>query len=136
MNERPLRSGQLAELAGVSPDTLRHYERLKLLAAPRRSAGNYRLYPPQALERVRLIRNALAAGFSLGELSKILKIRDNAGAPCRQVKSLLEQKLQKLDEEITRLLATRDHLRTVLADWEVRLAKTPEGKPARLLETL
>jgi DNA-binding transcriptional MerR regulator len=56
-----LRSGELATLAGVSPDTLRHYERMKLLAVPPRSSGNYRMYPLEAVERIRLIRHALAA---------------------------------------------------------------------------
>ena len=131
-----LRSGELAELAGISPDTLRHYERMKLLAVPRRSPGNYRLYPPEAVERVRLIRHALAVGFSLPELAKILKVRDTAGAPCRQVKQLLEEKLRTMEEQIADLVAMRDHLGTILADWDERLAHTPEGKPARLLETL
>ena len=66
-----LRSGELARLAGISADTLRHYERMKVLAAPRRSAGNYRHYPPEALDRVRLIRRALAVGFSLPELARL-----------------------------------------------------------------
>ena len=85
-------------MAGISSDSLRHYERMKLLAPRRRSAGNYRLYPPEAVDRVRLIRHALAVGFSLPELAKILKVRDKAGAPCRQVKRLLEEKLRRLQE--------------------------------------
>lgn len=131
-----LRSGELAALAEISADTLRHYERMKLLAVPRRSAGNYRLYPVEALERVRLIRHALAVGFSLPELAKILKVRDAGGAPCRQVRRLLEEKALKMDEQIGDLVAMRKHLRTVLADWDARLTHTSNGKPARLLETL
>jgi MerR family transcriptional regulator, Zn(II)-responsive regulator of zntA len=131
-----LRSGELARQAGVSADTLRHYERMKLLAAPRRSAGNYRMYPPDALDRVRLIRRALSVGFSLAELVKILKVRDGGGAPCRQVKRLLEEKLFQVNEQITELIAMREHLGTVLEDWDRRLQGTPEGKPARLLESL
>ena len=137
MDQKPyLRSGELADLAGISPDTLRHYERMKLLPVPRRSSGNYRLYPPEAVERVQLIRHALAVGFSLPELAKILKVRDKAGAPCRQVKRLLEEKLHTMDEHIADLVAMRDHLRTILADWDERLAHTPEGEPAKLLETM
>ena len=137
VDQKPyLRSGELAALAGISPDTLRHYERMKLLATPRRSAANYRLYPREALDRVRLIRRALAVGFSLPELAKILKVRDAGGAPCRQVKRLLEEKLLTMDEQIGDLVAMRKHLRTVLADWDERLTHTSKGKPARLLETL
>ena len=85
--EKPyLRSGELASLSGISADTLRHYEPMKLLATPRRSSGNYRLYPSEALDRVRLIQRALAVGFSLSELSEILAVRDGGGSPCRKVK--------------------------------------------------
>jgi DNA-binding transcriptional MerR regulator len=130
-----LLSGELAKLAGISADTLRHYERMKLLAAPRRSPGNYRLYPRETADRVRLIRNALAVGFSLPELAKILKVRDAGGAPCRQVKGMLEEKAQQMNEQIRDLTAMRDYLTTVLADWDEQLARAM-GKPARLLETL
>lgn len=131
-----LRSGELARSGGISTDTLRHYERMKVLPVPRRSNGNYRLYPPEAVDRLRLIRRALAVGFSLPELARILKVRDEGGAPCRQVKHLLEDKLIRLNEQISNLQAMRDHLQAVLADWETRLSQTPDGKPARLLELL
>jgi len=135
--ERPyLRSGEVAQLTGVSPDTLRHYERLRLLAVPRRSEGNYRMYPPDSLDRVRLIRRALAVGFSLSELARILKVRDANGAPCRQARRLLEEKLSQVEQQITDLATMRDHLRIVLKDWDHRLSATPDGKQARLLETL
>ena len=130
------RSGELARSAGISTDSLRHYERMKVLPPPRRTTGNYRLYPPEAADRIRLIRRALAVGFSLPELARILKVRDEGGAPCRQVKHLLEEKLNRLNEQIENARAMRDHLRKVLADWEARLSETPPGKPAKLLELL
>lgn len=128
-----LHSGELAGLLGISTDTLRHYERMKLLPVPRRSPGNYRLYPREAVDRVRLIRNALALGFSLPEMVRILKVRDAGGAPCRQVKGLLEEKLQQMNEQIGDLVAMRDYLKAVLADWDKQIAQA-DGKPARLLE--
>jgi DNA-binding transcriptional MerR regulator len=137
MAEKPyLRSGELANLSGISTDTLRHYERMKLLAAPRRSSGNYRLYPREAVDRVRLIRRALAVGFSLSELAEILAVRDRGGSPCRRVRKLLDEKLSRLDEQISDLMAMRDQWRVVSQDWDRRLARTPEGKPAKLLESL
>jgi DNA-binding transcriptional MerR regulator len=131
-----LRSGELAGLSGISTDTLRHYERLKLLPVPRRSAGNYRLYSPETVDRVRLIRAALAVGFSLRELSEIFKIRSGGGSPCRKVKILLDDKLARIDEQISDLLVMRDHIRSVSQDWARRLAEAANGEPARLLESL
>ncbi len=133
---KALRSGELAALAGISTDTLRHYERMGLLSAPQRSEGNYRIYPPHALDRVHLIRRSLSVGFSLAELAKILKARDQGHPPCRQVRRMMADKLSRLDTEITELLAMRDHLRNVLRDWDERLDRTPDGQPAKLLETL
>lgn len=62
-----VRAGELARAAGVSTDTLRHYERKGVLGAARRPANGYREYPPEALGRVLLVRRALAFGFTLGE---------------------------------------------------------------------
>lgn len=81
-------AGELAAAAGVSTDTLRHYERKGVLPKPNRASNGYRRYPANALERVRLIRNALAVGFTLDELSRFLSERDQGGAPCGAVRAL------------------------------------------------
>src|SRR5712671_5564647 len=128
-----MRSGELARTASVSTDTLRHYERLGLLAAPARTGGNYRMYAAEAVQRVRLIRNALAMGFSLKELSRIIKIRDQGGAPCREVRQMAEGKVAALDRQIEELARYRERLRRVLADWDERLGRTGKSERARLL---
>lgn len=60
---------------------MRHYERKGVLAVPRRSRNGYREYPAEALERVRLVRRALAVGFTLDALARILKERARGRAP-------------------------------------------------------
>ena len=64
-----LRSGALASLAGVSTDTLRYYERRGLLPQPPRDANGYRRYPQAALMRVRVVQQALDAGFTVEDLA-------------------------------------------------------------------
>src|SRR5215213_2862435 len=95
-----LRSGELARLAGVSTDTLRHYERKGVLAKPRRDANGYRAYGPEAVERVRLVRRALSVGFTLDELARILKERATCRAPCRSVRELAAAKLAEVEERL------------------------------------
>ena len=131
-----MRSGELARQTGVSTDTLRHYERMGVLPAPRRLENSYREYPPQALDRVMLVRRALAMGFSLTELARILKERDRGGAPCRQVRALAVEKLAQLERQIADAQLLRDQLKTTLKAWDKRLRSTPHGQPARLLDTL
>jgi DNA-binding transcriptional MerR regulator len=129
-----LRAGDLARLTGVSTDTLRHYERKGLLAAQRQPNG-YRVYAAQAVERVRLIRSALAIGFGLDELARVLRVRDAGGAPCRQVRLLAATRLTELETLIGELCVMRDELRELLHGWDVRLAQA-QTEPARLLDTL
>jgi DNA-binding transcriptional MerR regulator len=130
------RAGELARESGVSTDTLRHYERKKVLPAPLRSANGYRMYPAAALDRVRLIRRALAVGFSLDELGLILKERDSGGSPCREVHRLAAEKLANIEERLKALIELRDDLRRTLADWEKRLELSDGDSPSRLLESL
>ena len=133
---RPLRSTVLARMAGVSPDTLRHYERKGLLPTAARSPNGYREYPAQALARVRLVRRAVALGFTLDELARIVKVRDEGGAPCREVRALAASKLALLEGRVTELQAACDRLRSVLDHWDTLLDRTPAGKRAALLEAL
>jgi DNA-binding transcriptional MerR regulator len=131
-----LRSGELAEQAGVSTDTLRHYERKGLIPAPRRSQNGYREYPANTLDRVRLVRRALTVGFTLDELIPILRERDKGGAPCRQVRALTAMKLEKIEEQLKQIGALRDELHGLLIEWDSLLESTAPGQPVRLLESL
>jgi DNA-binding transcriptional MerR regulator len=134
--EKPLRSAELARLAGVSADTLRHYESKGLLARAPRSANGYREYPPQALARIHLVRRAVALGFTLDEIARILAVRERGGAPCRSVRALAETKLKTLDQRLAELAAARDSLQAVLRHWDALLARAPEGQRAGLLDAL
>ena len=136
MTDRTLGPDALARLAGVSTDTLRYYERRGLLPAPPRTAAGYRRYPASSVERVQLIRRALGVGFTVKELSRVLAERDKGGAPCRQVHALLAAKLADLDRDLIALTRLRDDLQVMLAGWDARLASTPPGRQARLLDTL
>jgi DNA-binding transcriptional MerR regulator len=131
-----LTSGQLGAAAGVSADTIRHYEKLGLLAKPLRTAGGYRLFPSSALLRVQTIRSALKAGFGLTELAGIFRERDAGGAPCRRVASMASGKIAALDRQIAELTELRNWLSTTVANWNARLERTPSGDRAGLLESL
>lgn len=128
------RCGELANLAGVSPDTLRHYERKGILR-PARSANGYRRYSEAALERVRMVRRALALGFSLDELSRIFGERDQGGTPCREVRSLAARKLKEARAKLVELESLCQRLETLLSDWDSRLEESDGGR-VELLRSL
>jgi len=131
-----LSSGELADLAGVSRDTLRYYERKGVLPRPLRGYNSYRQYPPEALRRVQLVRRALSVGFTLDELAQVLKVRDAGGAPCEEVRKLAAQKLVNVQDQLRELTALQGELQKTLRDWDTRLARGPRGKRVNLLESL
>ena len=130
------RSGELAKLAGVSSDTLRHYERKGVLARPLRKANDYRQYPVSALQRVQLIRRALSVGFTLDELAAVLSVRDKGGAPCKEVRALAAAKLSELETQLTEMSELRNELQALIKDWDQRLKHRSADQRAHLLESL
>jgi DNA-binding transcriptional MerR regulator len=133
---RLLRASEVARRAGVSTDTLRVYERKGLLPRAARSANGYREYAPEALARVRLVRQAVAIGFTLDELVAVFRVRDQGGAPCRDVRALAGRKLEQLDARLVEMARARERLSGVLSRWDEILARTPHGARAALLEAL
>jgi DNA-binding transcriptional MerR regulator len=112
-----LRSGELAAAARVNVQTLRYYERRGLLGEPDRSLGGHRLYPPQALITIRVIKAAQRLGFTLDEVAELLEVsqlhtgrRTDKGLQARA-----RTKLAEIDAKLAELTAVRDTLRAALA---------------------
>jgi DNA-binding transcriptional MerR regulator len=102
--------GQLARTSGVTTKTIRYYESIGLLDTPARTAGGYRSYGPEALERLDFIRQAKASGLTLAEIGSILEIKDDGGQSCDHTRALLAEHLVALDVKIDELLAARAEL--------------------------
>jgi MerR family copper efflux transcriptional regulator len=133
---KALRSGGLAKAAGVSPDTIRHYERIGVLPRASRTDSGYRVYPASAVERVLVVQRALRIGFTLAELAEVLKARDAGGAPCRRVYQLAQDKLKGIDADIEALKRTKRYVKKVLSDWEQRIQSASPGQKSHLLYSL
>ena len=130
------RSGALAKATGVSPDTIRHYEKLGVLPRASRTASGYRVYPASAVERVLVVRRALRIGFTLAELAEVFKAREGGGAPCRRVYELAQQKLRVIRADIEAMKSTEASLSKSLSDWKRRMKGTAPGEKAHLLYSL
>src|SRR5579863_4483866 len=118
---KTLYSGDLAKMVGVSPDTIRHYEKIGVLPRASRTQSGYRVYPTSALERVLVVQRALRIGFTLAELAEVLKARDAGSAPCRRVYQLAQDKLKCIEADLEALKRTRLYVKKVLRDWEQRI---------------
>ena len=133
---KTLYSGALAKAAGVSPDTIRHYERIGVLPRASRTESGYRVYSASAVERVLVVQRALRIGFTLAELAEVLKARDAGTTPCHRVYQLAQEKLKGIEADIEALKLTRRYVRKLLADWEQRTHSAGPGQQAHLLYSL
>jgi len=97
----------LASEVGTSADTLRYYERIGLLAPPSRSAGGYRLYDLEAVERVRFIKRAQRFGLRLADIANLISVQEKGLCPCGGTRRLLEARMAELDEEMSALRRLR-----------------------------
>jgi DNA-binding transcriptional MerR regulator len=107
--------GELARAAGVRSSTVRFYERRGLLTPEGRSEGNYRLYGEESLRRLRFIRSAQAAGFTLADIKLLLRFQDGDVAPCGQVQELIAVRLEQVAAQLGQLQQVDGMLRGWLA---------------------
>jgi DNA-binding transcriptional MerR regulator len=103
--------GELAVACGVSRDTVRFYERERLLPPARRTAAGYRLYGESEAGRVRFIRRAKSMGLTLEDIRELLRVqRVNTPEQCRRVGARLRARIQAVDEKIEQLRTFREEL--------------------------
>lgn len=102
--------GQLAKEGGINVETVRYYEKLKLLPKPKRRESRYRIYDKNDLKRLLFIRRAKELGFTLKEIKELFELRIDSEAKCGDVKHLTEHKLQDVDNRIIDLKKIRSVL--------------------------
>src|SRR6266511_1646719 len=92
--------GELVTCARVPPRTIRFYEAKRLLPSPRRSSHGYRLYGPEDLRRLTLLRRFRTLGFSLAEVRQLLRLAEHAGCHSflGEVAQSMAQKLGEVEE--------------------------------------
>jgi MerR family mercuric resistance operon transcriptional regulator/MerR family gold-responsive transcriptional activator of gol and ges genes len=108
--------GQLAKSVGVNVQTVRYYERRRLLTPNDRKPSGYRLYGDDAVRRLRFIRNAQALGFALREIAELLNLRVTSTARCGDVRRKAQAKLQQVEAKMRDLRALVRALRGLIKD--------------------
>ena len=122
--------GRFAAAAGVHVETVRYYQRRKLIAQPARRFGAVRRYTEVDVEQVRFIKRAQAMGFTLIEVASLLGLRNRRS--CRATRELTAMKLQSIDERLRELR----ELRKELANWVADCDRNVEDSPCPVIERL
>ncbi|MDP4535759.1 Zn(2+)-responsive transcriptional regulator [Alkalimonas collagenimarina] len=99
-----MKIGELVKRHGVSVDTIRFYEKQKLLSPSARSEAGYRLYNEADSQRLGFILRAKSVGFSLQQIRELLQIEDNKSEwQCADVKDKVQHKMQDIEQQIAEL---------------------------------
>jgi MerR family transcriptional regulator, mercuric resistance operon regulatory protein len=142
---RPYTIARLAEAAGVHVETIRYYQRLRLVPEPPRPLGGIRRYTEADAERLRFIKRAQAMGFTLAEIVSLLDLQRRRRS-CHATRELAAAKLGLVDARIRELRDLRKELASLIADCDAnaednacpviqRLAQQPREAAGRRQNT-
>jgi MerR family transcriptional regulator, mercuric resistance operon regulatory protein len=120
---RPYTIARLAAAAGVHVETVRYYQRLRLVPEPPRPLGGVRRYTERDADRLRFVKRAQAMGFTLAEVSSLLNLQSRRS--CHATRELAAAKLHTIDARIRELRALRRELAGLIADCD---ANTQDAK--------
>lgn len=120
-----LKIGELAAQTGVAVATIRYYETLGLIEPESRATSGYRYYNDDSVQRLTFIKKAQSLRFSLAEIQQVVGVRNQGNPACLVVRSLLNQKITYLEEQIQLMQS----LKTELEDYRVRWADRPLDDP-------
>ncbi len=124
--------GKLAKQAHVNRETVRYYERCRLLPRASRSMSGYRVFPDDALRRLRFIRHAKVLGFSLNEIRELLTLRINSIDTCDRVRERTEVKIADIERKIQAL----QHMNDALSELVAACSRRGRTKDCPILDSL
>ena len=117
--------GELAKRTALSIDAIRFYERRKLLPPAFRSAGRFRLYTTDDIERLRFVQRMQRLGFSLEEIKQLMAIRADKAHVCAAVQQFLKTKLDGVSTKIRELQQLETELKADLGKCNRTLKQQP-----------
>jgi DNA-binding transcriptional MerR regulator len=133
----PLSIGELSKRAGIKVVTIRYYEQITLMPAPPRTAGNYRVYKLEHLRRLLFIRRCRDLGFTLDQVSELLRLSTRSGQECSEVNRITANHLKEIEQKVADLRRLAAELRRIndrcpgnalMADCRILEALSPLSK--------
>lgn len=132
MSESRMTIGELARRARLPGSTIRYYERVGLVRSVGRTAGNYRYFEPAVIDRLHFIRAAQASGLSLDDVRALLQFQDGIAAPCKEVRTIIQARLDEVSGQMRHLR----HVQRVLKHYRDACERTTRSKACPVLVEL
>jgi Hg(II)-responsive transcriptional regulator len=128
-DEGALTIGKLARAAGVGVETIRYYQRRRLLAVPQ-GAGAVRRYPSAMVDRIRFIKRSQDLGFSLEEIRELMRLE--RGGSRSAIRKIAEVRLGGIREKLSAL----QRMETVLSELLCQCEHTATAEPCPIISAL
>lgn len=106
--------GQAARRVGLSPDTLRYYEKIGLLPTVSRNSAGRRMYIDKDISRLNFVKRAQRMNFTLAEIAQLLEMRENPQGAREEVRALSQQKLAQIEEQLEELTVLKNEMRLLI----------------------
>ena len=129
---KSLTIGRLARAAGVGVETIRYYQQRGLLPVPE-SAGTFRQYPAALTARIHFIKRAQELGFSLDEITELLRLED--GAHRSSIRRIASDRLVQIEQKVVALKRMQKTLKHLVAECEHTRGNLPCPIIASLVDT-
>lgn len=114
MQEQKLAIGALSQQSGCNIQTIRHYETIGLLPAPKRTNGNHRLYSDYHIDLLVFIRRGRELGFSIEDIRELFELSENPDASCEKASAIAKRHLEKIKKDKASLSALEKELSVII----------------------
>jgi len=114
LNFMSYKIGKTAELAGVNKETIRYYEKRKLISPPARRRSGYREFSRLHIDEIKFIKRAQELGFTLSEIKELLQLKVDEDTDCKEVRSRAEEKRKAVSRKIENLVEIKKALETLI----------------------
>ena len=108
--------GDLSRRSGVSIETIRYYERIRVLPAPVRQPNGRRAYTEDDVRRLGFVRHARDLGFNLASVRVLLSLQERPEAACEDASRIAQERLEAVESRIARLLGLRSVLTRMIEE--------------------
>ncbi len=118
---------EIAVLANVTPDAVRHYVKIGLLQPRQNPENRYREFSEKDLRYLRFIRRAKHLGFTLAEIKEIIRHSQDGQSPCPVVRQIIADRIIENRERLLELLDLQERMERALEQWQSLPDKLPDG---------
>lgn len=126
---------EIADIGGVTAETVRYYTRVGLLNPQQKAGNGYREYDNQDLERLHFVRNARHLGFTVKDIKQILDSAEHGNSPCPLVREIIQERVEALQYQIEREQQLLSRMQNAMSTWEDMEDGIPDGHTVcRLIE--